>query len=126
MLVSVREKLREIAQKQGLIKDYVVETGTSGIWTYRKWSSGTAECWGEKTAAVSSKSVLNVPSFSFPFTFTAIPNINVGCTASGADLYRVHNLKDFADTQTMRLTFINNYTAQVNITASIYVIGKWK
>lgn len=24
----------------------VVETGTSGIWTYRKWSDGTAECWG--------------------------------------------------------------------------------
>lgn len=25
----------------------IVETGTSGIWTYRKWSDGTAECWGE-------------------------------------------------------------------------------
>ena len=26
--------------------DYVVEQGTSGIWTYRKWSSGKAELWG--------------------------------------------------------------------------------
>ena len=26
--------------------DYIVEQGTSGIWTYRKWSSGVAECWG--------------------------------------------------------------------------------
>lgn len=25
--------------------DYVLEQGTSGIWAYRKWSSGTAECW---------------------------------------------------------------------------------
>ena len=24
----------------------VIEEGTSGIWTYRKWSDGTAECWG--------------------------------------------------------------------------------
>ena len=24
----------------------VVESGTSGMWTYRKWSDGTAECWG--------------------------------------------------------------------------------
>jgi hypothetical protein len=24
----------------------VIEQGTSGIWTYRKWSDGTAECWG--------------------------------------------------------------------------------
>ena len=28
--------------------DYIVEEGTSGIWTYRKWASGIAECWGAK------------------------------------------------------------------------------
>lgn len=27
--------------------DYIVEQGTSGNWTYRKWNSGIAECWGE-------------------------------------------------------------------------------
>ena len=27
--------------------DYIVEQGTSGIWTYRKWNSGIAECWGD-------------------------------------------------------------------------------
>lgn len=27
------------------IKDYIVEQGTSGDWTYRKWVSGIAECW---------------------------------------------------------------------------------
>ena len=29
------------------VADYVVEQGTSGIWTYRKWNSGIAECFGE-------------------------------------------------------------------------------
>lgn len=24
---------------------HVVEQGTSGSWTYRKWSDGTSECW---------------------------------------------------------------------------------
>lgn len=24
----------------------IIEQGTSGIWTYRKWSDGTSECWG--------------------------------------------------------------------------------
>lgn len=33
------------------ITDFVVEQGTTGIWTYRKWNSGIAECWG--TASVS-------------------------------------------------------------------------
>ena len=28
--------------------DHIVEEGTSGIWFYRKWSSGRAECWGYK------------------------------------------------------------------------------
>lgn len=28
-------------------QDYVVEHGTDGIWTYRKWASGIAECWGK-------------------------------------------------------------------------------
>ena len=28
--------------------DYIVEQGTSGIWTYRKWNSGLAECWARK------------------------------------------------------------------------------
>ena len=32
--------------------DYVVEVGTSGIWTYRKWNSGIAECWGTKSWSV--------------------------------------------------------------------------
>ena len=27
----------------------IIEEGTSGIWRYRKWSNGVAECWGEVT-----------------------------------------------------------------------------
>ena len=30
----------------GKSDDYVTEQGTSGIWNYRKWANGTAECWG--------------------------------------------------------------------------------
>lgn len=30
----------------GTAVDLVIEQGTSGIWTYRKWLSGIAECWG--------------------------------------------------------------------------------
>lgn len=27
--------------------EYIVAKGTSGVWTYRKWNSGVAECWGK-------------------------------------------------------------------------------
>lgn len=30
------------------VADRVIEEGTSGIWSYRKWYSGKAECWGRK------------------------------------------------------------------------------
>ena len=26
--------------------DHIIEMGSNGIWTYRKWRSGLAECWG--------------------------------------------------------------------------------
>ena len=32
------------------VSDFVVEKGTSGIWTYRKWQSGISECWGSQDA----------------------------------------------------------------------------
>lgn len=45
-MVDVIQLLKQILYKLGLIADYVVEQGTSGEWTYRKWNSGVAECWG--------------------------------------------------------------------------------
>lgn len=34
------------------IADFVVEQGKTGIWYYRKWYSGKAECWGRSRADV--------------------------------------------------------------------------
>ena len=51
--------------------DYIVEQGTSGNWTYRKWNSGVAEFWGQVT-------IPSVPAgwsqsghlFDYPITLT--------------------------------------------------------
>lgn len=37
--------LLSLAQKVGAIDDYVVETGTSGVWQYQKWNSGIMKAW---------------------------------------------------------------------------------
>lgn len=34
------------------LSDFIIEQGTSGIWTYRKWYSGIAECWGKGNVPV--------------------------------------------------------------------------
>lgn len=56
---------------EGLIAaDYIVEQGTSDIWTYRKWNSGVAECWG--TYSFSSASFSTTGNVYYR-TFDAIP-----------------------------------------------------
>lgn len=41
-----------LAQMLNAVKvDFLVEQGTDGIWAYRKWNSGIAECWGFKTVS---------------------------------------------------------------------------
>lgn len=45
-LCSLKELLAKI-----LSTPLVIETGTSGIWTYRKWSDGTMEMFGYQTCS---------------------------------------------------------------------------
>lgn len=64
----------------------IVEEGTSGIWTYRKWSNGKAEAFGKipiSSLAVTTalggwyrSAVVAGSSYSYPFTFSGIPNVN--------------------------------------------------
>ena len=77
------------------LADFVIQQGTSGVWTYRKWKSGIAECWCRKTVSTAlnnawgslytsgSLTALNV---SFPFTFAEVPTVTVSlsCTGVGA------------------------------------------
>lgn len=42
-MLNIKKTLTKILD--ALKADYVVEQGTSGDWTYRKWNSGIAECW---------------------------------------------------------------------------------
>ena len=72
--------------KLNAVAGYIVETGTSGNWRYRKYSDGTCEAWGTfvnydyaMTSAYASTGgyyggQLNI---TFPFTFAATPNIQI-------------------------------------------------
>lgn len=61
--------------------DYVVSQGTSGIWKYRKWNSGIAECWGIGTCNVTTWTMwgsmyygAGYTSYNYPSgLFNAIP-----------------------------------------------------
>lgn len=79
------------------LADFVIQQGTSGIWTYRKWKSGIAECWGRKSVSTAiannwgniyTSGALTALNVSFPFTFAAVPTItaNLTCNGTGAIL----------------------------------------
>lgn len=76
-----------------LLDDYVVAEGTSGIWRYRKWASGIAECWGarELTVSVTNKwYTLYYGAFdrvNYPFTFDGAPNEYITVNGSSGNLW---------------------------------------
>ena len=113
--------------------DFVVEQGTDGIWTYRKWNSGIAECWGNYTTSIAvniaspgyggyRSDAINIPTF--PFTFTSVPSIMaMNITPGGAWVNNVG--KTTAGTYYFYLSAGSSYTASSR-TIGFYVNGKWK
>lgn len=62
--------------------DYVVEYGVDGIWSYRKWHSGRAECCGTVTVQATVQTAVgalysdskNMKKIDYPFAFIAQPS----------------------------------------------------
>jgi hypothetical protein len=119
------------------VDDYVVDYGVSGIWTYRKWDSGIAECWGvaSKTTAFS---VWTSPIYygntyvseNFPTgLFTSVPNLNVSMRASGADVWIGSSSSGgLSATNTGQYYPLRVGSSGSNVTYSTFFCakGKWK
>ena len=85
------------------VADYVVEQGTSGVWFYRKWNSGFAECWTHSAIKVRGvhwadvlggygySIILNFPQNLFTNVMTVIAN---GCTGTGTGFARTSSNKN--------------------------------
>ena len=80
----------------GGARDVVVEEGSSGIWSYRKWSSGVAECWCTKdiTANITTawggiytSGALAETNIVYPFVFVGLPILNVSLNAIGTSAF---------------------------------------
>ena len=121
------------------IKDYVVEQGTSDIWTYRKWNSGIAECWGiyemgsacDKAWGGLYYSNAITPRINYPFTFKSRPQETVFLRINkySAWLYADSDGSNAMNTttQTARYGFLRPTTmGQAQATYEFTVIGKWK
>lgn len=112
--------------------DYIVEQGTSGGWTYRKWNSGKAECW-KRTDTVSytmtstvsgngySSDYWNLPSGLFTsITYATANRVNGGNGLIGFSIYSL---------TTSRLDYyvwVTGATGTISMQVGLYVFGNWK
>lgn len=112
--------------------DYIVEQGTSGIWTYRKWNSGVAEIWGMPSksdlpwrAYLSTGLYYNTQawSISYPFTLYA-PSITATTRYVGGN-YGWIGYASHSSNNNMTVGIIRNGNSG-NVIISVYAIGKWK
>ena len=111
------------------VADYVVEQGTIGNWTYRKWNSGVAECWGKPSQSVaSSGTFLGANAFAARFPvpaglFTSVTEVNVN-PRIGTE-YAIPAYINVLDT-TISIEALSNSSGTQTLSAHISVKGKWK
>ena len=116
--------------------DYIVERGTSGVWTYEKWASGKAECWlttyRKETWNTASGAImggyyaqLSNPSWgAFPFTFSELPTAE-GFARLGTGIGFLGYL-GYDETKITNLSCEVNQNSTSVFLETLRVIGKWK
>ena len=125
---NVARKVKDIATKLGLIDDYIVERGTSGIWTYRKWNSGVYEAWGNTTKSITFSGAAWNMGYAGARQTVTVPIVKsikyAGVSAKTLNGALVINVS-FSDN---KLSFypINDLSNTVNTFLSYYVVGTWK
>jgi len=129
---SLRNILNEVLPPKGV--DYIVEQGTSGIWTYRKWNSGIAECWGTYSGTVTYSSAsgagggyrAKIDSISLPFTFTDVPKAIAAHNGDNTTYWgAVSNVSSGLDAVAISLDR-GNAATNATVSVTINVVGTWK
>lgn len=111
------------------VKDYIIEQGISGNWTYQKYASGYADLWWRGTVtptsytAVGSMVYTNIIRLSMPFGVTG----NVVVTGSVQNLHMICNTDWSYSGKTVSFRMLRAAAMTLgNQTVSLRVVGKWQ
>lgn len=115
----------------GNTKDYVVEQGTNGIWTYEKWNSGKFICWGNVSTTPTTVNGNNAISVSLPLTLVGT-DYKVDITPAKAAMY-VDAFGDCATngnithtTTNFTMSYKYSYGTAYAVSFNVTVRGRWK
>ena len=115
--------------------DYIVEQGTSGIWTYRKWNSGIAECWGsvyaQKDCTSAWGSVYDSgTATSQPFPsglFTSAPTLTLTAMGHSTATLQLETSGAVLADRTCNYYYVMPYSATgIQATVCFHAVGRWK
>lgn len=124
--------------------DYIVATGTSGKWTYRKWASGIGECWatlgfasldvstawGSIYYATWMNSEVNKNGRKYPFDFVEEPTVTASPGRGSNDYWLATDTANNTGTPlTHAPAFCIARASAGNVESpqvAYYVVGKWK
>lgn len=113
--------------------DFVVEQGTSGIWTYRKWHSGIAECWGIYTASMAINTAsasyggyrsAEITATAYPFAFTAQPAVSAIMSYNSNGAW-VNNAQSSTSANFKFYLSCGSSLAAADRGISIHAFGRW-
>ncbi len=120
----------------GTITDFPIEEGMEGIWSYRKWHSGIAECWGLYPitgAAIATpwgslyETAVNYQQQFPKGLFADTPVAHYFAQASnGGGCLTVETVGETTKDQTCSLFPIRATPQTVDLTIAIRAIGRWK
>ena len=129
---SRSEIIEEVKQTLG---DYVVEQGTNGVWTYRKWESGIAECWGDITRTTSNWAnsslfspggIFTVVNEPFPFAFTNVNSVVANCTIANQAAIAYSVCSECLEKQSAAVNAHTNHSGEQVCQTTVCVKGRWK
>lgn len=115
--------------------DVVVEVKTSGIWTYRKWSSGIAECWG--LYSITGAAITNAWGYLFETAnnyqvnfpsglFIANPVANFFTPTATGGILAIETLGETTKDKTCSFFPVRATAQTLDLTVAIQAIGRWK
>ena len=112
------------------VGDFVTEQGVTGVWTWRKWHSGAAECWMRDTRELTHYTTVGnlygyvSDPYDYPVSFTEVPTVVASARVGNGFALCSGDFRQ----QTDHFTFyiLSTASGTQTCTLSCCVRGRWK
>jgi hypothetical protein len=116
--------------------DYVVESAPNGIWHYRKWKSGRAECWGTFSLTTEIKNSFDgkniyhnttaMTAQAYPFKFSGVPSEVATVQSPGNFVWLASTTENTEENSGIYRLVSPDIYANADYKITIQVEGFWK